>query len=329
MYSLNDISIIIPCITVDSLTIKCISVIKDIYKKIDIIILADFYNGENINDVNLQITGHVSISTKRNLGANLTTKKILAFIDSDAYPKNCWLESSIDGFNRNMNLSCITGPNISPISSPYWEHCVGIALSSFLVTLNATHLKKPTKNEFYVNYASSVNLIVLKDLYFKYNGMNPELFGGEDLDFCTKIINGGEKILYIPTCAVFHKNRDLYGFLTQRLAYGGFTYEFISRGNKTILNFLPLLPVFFVIFLISTPFVFLYSNLFYLNIIILSFYFLLIAFETIRLKIKNIYYFPGLICILFLSTIVPGVGFIFKFFNVLPHYSKFYRNSKL
>jgi cellulose synthase/poly-beta-1,6-N-acetylglucosamine synthase-like glycosyltransferase len=137
MYSLSDVSIIIPCITLDTLTRKCISVIKELYPDSDVIVLADYNNNlQNIGDINLQITGQVTISAKRNMGVMLSNKKIMAFIDSDAYPKKEWLESALNGFNRNLNLSCITGPNISPIISPYWEHCIGIALSSFLVTLN-------------------------------------------------------------------------------------------------------------------------------------------------------------------------------------------------
>src|SRR5206468_4084819 len=91
----------------------------------------------------------------------------------------------------------------------------------------------------------SCNLVMRRREYLELGGMSEALFTAEDLDFCIRLraqgrhilksrssaVNSdldfcirlraqGRHILYSPDVLVYHKNRNLRGFLNQRLTYG-------------------------------------------------------------------------------------------------------------
>src|SRR5258708_758408 len=80
-------AIIVPCIEIERLTIKCIEMCHRLFPAAEIIVVADSArNADAIdNKARVTVTGPVTISAKRNTAARETNREILAFIDSDAY----------------------------------------------------------------------------------------------------------------------------------------------------------------------------------------------------------------------------------------------------
>jgi GT2 family glycosyltransferase len=62
-------------------------------------------------------------------------------------------------------------------------------------------------------------------------GMKEELFTGEDVDFCIRLRKSKLLIAYDPNVCVFHKNRDIWNFILQRLTYGASVPEIIKLNN--------------------------------------------------------------------------------------------------
>ena len=50
--------------------------------------------------------------------------KYLAFIDSDAYPGNNWIESTFK-FLKKKNIGIIAGPQVDPLNQTYFQKIVG------------------------------------------------------------------------------------------------------------------------------------------------------------------------------------------------------------
>ena len=110
--NIKDFTIIIPCISFDDVN-ECIKKIRKIYKKIKIIVCL---NDEDFNirkDKNLKFifTKFQGIGKKRNIAVNSCKTKYLAFLDSDAYPKKGWIESTFK-LTKNKEIGIISGPHI-------------------------------------------------------------------------------------------------------------------------------------------------------------------------------------------------------------------------
>ena len=93
--NIKDFTIIIPCISFDDVN-ECIKKIRKIYKKIKIIVCLNEKNNPMKKDKNLKFifTKAHGIGKKRNIAVEHCKTKYLAFLDSDAYPKKGWIESS-------------------------------------------------------------------------------------------------------------------------------------------------------------------------------------------------------------------------------------------
>ena len=100
MKDLNNFTIIIPCITFKDVK-KSITNIRKVYKKTKIIVCLN-QKVKNNKDKNLKLihTHLKGIGAKRNLAVKFAKTKYLAFIDSDAYPSNGWLQNSFKYLNK-------------------------------------------------------------------------------------------------------------------------------------------------------------------------------------------------------------------------------------
>ena len=112
----KDFTIIIPCILFSDVE-NCIAEIRKIYKKIKIIVCLNDSNFSTKKDKNLKfiITKSRAIGKKRNIATKYCKTKYIAFLDSDAYPKKGWIESTFN-LLKNKNIGIIGGPHIDPIN---------------------------------------------------------------------------------------------------------------------------------------------------------------------------------------------------------------------
>ena len=85
-------AILIPCIRMDPLTIKCVTKSRELFPQAEILVLADVSDNKDIIEklASVIVTGPITIAKKRNLGTQRSNRVFIAFIDSDAYPDSGW-----------------------------------------------------------------------------------------------------------------------------------------------------------------------------------------------------------------------------------------------
>ena len=311
MISIKDFTVIIPCIKFQDVK-KCIKKIREKYKKIKIIVCLNKTSQiKRKKNVKFILTKSDSIAAKRNIAANNCKTKYMAFLDSDAYPNNGWIESSFKFFKKKQNF-VIAGPHVDPLNQNDSEKIIGVIKKSFLITMKPKLQKENSEKSQYVSFLPSVNWILSKKFYNSLNQMDGKLLRNEDWDFVHKMKKRNLKLIYSPNTLVFHENGTISHFIKKRFIYGLHMWPILRKLN--VENYYFFLPLFFVIFLFSFPLVFLFKEYLLVYFITLGVYFLAILFETIRIYRKSINYVKMLF-ILILANISPGLGILFGIFK--------------
>jgi len=317
MISTKNFTIIIPCIKYQDVK-ECLKKIRKKYKKIKIIVCLN-KNSQIKRQKNIKfiLTKSESIAEKRNIAANNCKTKYMAFLDSDAYPNNGWIESSFKFFKKKQNF-VIAGPHIDPLKQSSSEKIIGTVKKSFLITMKPKLQKENSEKSQYVSFLPSVNWILSKKFYNSLNQMDNKLLRNEDWDFVYKMKKRNLKLIYSPKTLVFHENGTISHFIKKRFIYGVHMWPILKKLNLE--NYYFFLPLFFVIFLFSFPLIFLFKKYLLLYSTILGMYFLTILFESIRIYRNSINY-PKMLFILILANISPGIGILLGIF-------KFEKNKK-
>ena len=312
---LNDFTIIIPCISFQDVK-GCIKNIRKHYKSVKIIVSLN-KKFRNNNDKNLKIivSKFKGIGKKRNIAVDKCKTKYLAFLDSDAFPKKNWIESSFK-YLKKRNVGVIAGPHIDPPNQNYLQKIVGIVKKSFLITMLPQFQKSDKKKPQFLSFMPSCNWILSKKLFNSLSQMDDNMLRHEDWDFVYKMKKTKYKLYYSPETLVYHENLSVKHFIKKRFIYGIYNWPILKELN--INNFYFFLPLLFVLFLISFPLAFFFSfyNLFYF--LVLSLYLFVILFETIRI-LDNFKDFFLVLIVLIAGNISPGIGIFFGFFNYLKN----------
>ena len=89
------------------------------------------------------------MSTKRNIAADMTNTKYLAFYDSDSFPANAdVIENALNILDNNEEIYAVGGPDVSPPCQTYWNRIVGISTKSFLISGFRNYRKNITPEKF-------------------------------------------------------------------------------------------------------------------------------------------------------------------------------------
>ena len=183
MMSIKDFTIIIPCILFSDIK-ECIRKIRKVYKNIKIIVCLNDSNFPANKDKNLKfvVTKLKGIGKKRNIAVRNCKTKYLAFLDSDAYPKKGWIESTFK-LIKNRAIGIISGPHIDPLIQNKEEKLIGKVKLSYLITMNANIQKKTSQQGKFVSFLPSCNWILSRELFNKLNCMDSKMLRNEDWDF--------------------------------------------------------------------------------------------------------------------------------------------------
>lgn len=312
MKDLNNFTIIIPCITFKDVK-KSIIKIRKVYKTIKIIVCLN-QKVKNKKDRNLKFifTSQKSIGAKRNLAVKLAKTKYLAFIDSDAYPSEGWIENSLE-YLRNKKIGIIAGPHIDPKIQNFSEDIVGQVKKSLIITMNPSLQKKNISKPKIVSFMPSCNWIMSKSNFIKFGYMDSNMLRNEDWDFVYKRMNKTKnKLLYNPKSMIYHENASIFQFIKKRFLYGYFMWPILRQIN--LRNFYFYLPLLFVMFLMSFPLNFnyeIYKNFYFLVLLI---YFSTLIIETFRVS-KRLFNIPLVFLVLMLGNISPGLGILAGLLN--------------
>tara|TARA_B100001245_G_C22842301_1_gene404947 strand:+ start:247 stop:1200 length:954 start_codon:yes stop_codon:yes gene_type:complete len=313
MISINDFTIIIPCIRYQDVK-NCIKQIRKKYKKIKIIVCLNKINLKQKRKKNIKfiLTKTDSIAEKRNISVNNCKTKYMAFLDSDAYPDEGWIESSFRFLKKKKNF-ILAGPHVDPLKQNESQKLIGLIKKSFLITMKPKLQKSNSEKVQYVSFMPSVNWILSKKFYNSLKQMNGKILRNEDWDFVYKMKKKNFKVLYSPKTLVFHENANILQFIKKRFIYGFHMWPILKKLNFE--NYYFFLPLIFSFFLLSFPLGFIFKYYFFLYFSILGIYFLFVLFETIRLcnKLNN---FLKMLFILIFANISPGFGILLGLFQL-------------
>ena len=193
----------------------------------------------------------------------------------------------------------------------------------------------------FVPELSSSNLFMEREKYLELEGMDENLFTGEDTDLYNRIIAKGYKLYYSPKIHAYHFDRYFKSFLVERYDRGMqstvaikayfkriFLKKEITHGSayttKTF-RFEFLINPLFTIYLIGLLGLSLFTDIKIFYFIPLILYFFILIIESLRIsnfssKFINLF-FQLVIC-----TIVQSIASLLLFFNLSINLKKHYRN---
>ncbi len=324
-------AIIIPSIRVDPLLERCVSECHRLCADAEIVVLVDEGDGqERISSMaEVIVTGPLTIGAKRNLGAVSTSAEFLAFIDSDAYPDDGWLQSAVKFLENDLRFAAVGGPNISPLDEPSSERCVGLAHNSALVAGWWKYRRDRHARAREVGALPSCNLIVRAADYAAVDGMHEELFTAEDTDFCRRFTASGRRIWFSPDVLVFHKNRNMRAFAVQRFTFGVAMVPLMQNGTAPDVRYTTASGVLalFVTFLMSWPLALVSRRWRRMWAITVLGYAGLIGVETLR-QVDDAADAPGTLLALVIGNLAPGFGVVARALGLARDLRGIYRNDR-
>jgi len=164
----------------------------------------------------------------------------------------------------------------------------------------------------HVSFVPSANWILSRKFFNSLKQMDDKMLRNEDWDFVYKMRKTKYKLFYSPNTLVYHDNNTIFHFIKKRFIYGFYMWPILSKLN--LQNYYFFLPLIFTIFLISFPLIFFVSHYLLFYSLILFVYFFIVLWETIRLS-RNFNTFFIILPVLLASSISPGFGIFFGFFN--------------
>jgi len=314
---IKEFTIIIPCITFNDVK-YCIEKIRENYKNIKIIVSLNKFKKKTNKDKNLKIivSKHEGIGKKRNIAVDGCKTKYIAFIDSDAYPKKNWIESTFKYLKRK-NIGIVAGPHIDPLNQNYFQMIIGLIKKSFLITIDPSFQKNNTKQKVqYVNYMPSANWILSKKIFNSLKQMDGNMLRNEDWDFANRMRKTKYKLLYSPDTLIYHDNNTVFHFIRKRFKYGFYMWPILTKLDFRAYYYL--LPFIFTLFLISFPLIFFLKYYFLFYFTLLAIYLIVVLWESVRVS-KNLITFFLILPILICANISPGFGIFFGFFNYMKN----------
>jgi cellulose synthase/poly-beta-1,6-N-acetylglucosamine synthase-like glycosyltransferase len=249
------VSIMVPCTSVDELTRECVRECQALnYDNFEIILLPD--RDEPVEGVLVLPTGPGFPGKKRNMGAKVATGEVLAFIDSDAYPRKDWLRNAVNYLQQDK-VGAVGGPGLTPPSDGELAHAQGEFLGSFLMGgLSARYTGRGASESDDIH---SVNFIVWRHVVEEAGAWDEHYWPGEDTLICLSIKKLGYRQLMAPDVVVYHHRRGTWrGYLTQISRYAIHRGYFAKRFPETSRRFGYFLPsmmvIGFCVLVLASPF---------------------------------------------------------------------------
>jgi len=254
------ISIIIPVRTLDFLLEKCITKIREYYPKVNIVVIYDeFQNNDNIQKqkyITYLKSTNKNMSAKRNQGVNNCNTEYIAFLDSDAYPCENWIEEGLSFLRDNQNYSAVTGNQFNTPEDNFEQKCLRLVRFSPLFTHEEwLTITDKNINDYDCKVFMTSNVIMRRKDYTDIKGMNEEIYLAEDNEFSKRLIENDYKIRFIPKVSVYHRESKLYPFLRKIYCMSYYYANMFIKGKpvkdfkQSIAQFIPLIGLLLFILL--------------------------------------------------------------------------------
>lgn len=245
---MDKVNIIIPAIELNDELLKCLKKINKInYSNFFVTIILDCKVKRKLPKfkykINKMVVGKINMSKKRNLAAKKFKTKYIAFIDSDAYPNVNWFKNATKHLS-DKKIHIVGGPNIPFKNQNYSEKISHYCKRSFFVTGHLNYRKHMSQKRICTDWLESCNLIMRRNFFLKFGGMNEKNYLQEDQEFFDRLRKKIKnfRVLFTPDVFVYHKERKISKFLLQRLSFGTALLE-ATKFSSGIKGLIPLIPI--------------------------------------------------------------------------------------
>ena len=210
----------------------------------------------------------------RNTGVQHAAGEFIAFTDDDCMPARDWLRELAGNF-AHLNKTAIGGK----IVNSFTRNCYSVASQLHVDYLYGYYNGDPAKARFF----STANFALPTWLFREIGGFDTSFVTGEDREFCERLRDRGNLMLYLPEAVVYHANfLTLNYFMRQHFNYGRGAFRFRSRQAQHRQQIMVLEKISFYFEMLRYP---------------------LLTFSNKRQKVR-------LVFLLFLSQLFNTLGFL-------------------
>jgi len=255
-----DISIIIPAKNEEQNIVQCLDALCNLgypQKDMEIILVDNGSSDGTIEkarnyDVKIIQIPDVTISKLRNVGATSSTGNLIAFVDADVLVTKDWLCSALKILSDDPEISCLGG-------------FIGIPKQNTWIERNWHLVFQALPRETSVDWVSSMNMFIKRDIFFRIGGFNEGLSTGEDVDFCYRLKKFG-KVYFTDQAEVIHigEAKTIRHFFRKERWRGRTIFSgLLSHGLQW--NELPsiIFPVYYIYFYVTiVPILMLMANVY-------------------------------------------------------------------
>jgi GT2 family glycosyltransferase len=192
------VTIVVPTRRVDDYTRECVRECRRLdYPSFEVLVVTDREEPAP-EGARVLASGPVPPGVKRNLAARHATGDVLAFIDSDAYPRPDWLRNAVRALEAGAGA--VGGPGVTPPHDPPLAQVSGLILGSPLMggRLSARYADDDIH---------SCNFVAWRKVVEEAGGWSERYWPGEDTLLCRAIKLNGHRQVFSPEVVVFHHRR--------------------------------------------------------------------------------------------------------------------------
>lgn len=198
------VSIVVPTRRVDDLTRECVRECRYLdYPSFEILVVTD-HEEPAPEGTRVVVSGPVPPGVKRNLAAKHAKGEVLAFIDSDAYPRRDWLTNAVRILEAGAGA--VGGPGVTPPHDPPLAQVSGLVLASPLMGGRLSARYEAGK-EFEDDDIHSCNLVAWRKVIEEAGGWDERYWPGEDTLLGRAIKLKGHRQVFSPDVLVHHHRR--------------------------------------------------------------------------------------------------------------------------
>lgn len=162
------------------------------------------------------------VSAQRNLGVAQTEGDVIYFLDDDSEVEADTVDRGLRALS-DPDVAAVGGPAVTRRDADFWEDCFGEVTASRLGMLHLRSRDRPVGRFRRIDgqELTLCNLMVRRAWFERVQGLNEELYPGEDVHLLQRLNSAGAAIIYDPDMRIRRpRRRTLLAFCRQHFRYG-------------------------------------------------------------------------------------------------------------